>query len=280
MSEGKLICEKAGSLARIVFDNPRAHNALTHEMWRELGEVCRQIAAEPDIRVVTFRGVGGKAFVSGTDISGFTDFRSGRDGIAYERGIDEYMAAVESLPMATIAVIEGWAVGGGLNIMSACDFRVATANARFGSPLGRTIGNCLSMRSYARIAGAVGVGVAKRMLLLGEMLSAQELFDSGVLYRVVEPSELEATVGALCERAAENAPLTTRVSKEMIRRLAYANLPDIDDLLELVYGSEDFRTGVREFLGKTKATPRWSGIVAVPAHRDVLRLGEFAQSVM
>jgi enoyl-CoA hydratase/carnithine racemase len=259
MSEGKLLYDKTGSLARIVFDNPRAHNALTHEMWRELGEVCRRIAADPDIRAVTFRGAGSKAFISGTDISGFADFQSGHDGIAYERGIDEYMAAVESLPMATIAVIEGWAVGGGLNIMSACDFRVATHDARFGSPLGRTIGNCLSMRSYARIAGAVGVSVAKRMLLLGEMISAHELFDAGVLYSVVAPSELDATVDALCARAAENAPLTTKVSKEAMHRLAYANLPDIDDLIQLVYGSEDFRTGVRNFLGKNKTTPRWRG---------------------
>jgi enoyl-CoA hydratase/carnithine racemase len=259
MSEGKLIYAKAGSLARIVFDNPRAHNALTHEMWRELGALCRRIAADADIRVVTFRGAGSKAFISGTDISGFGDFQSGQDGITYERGIDEHMAAVESLPMTTIAVIEGWAVGGGLNIMSACDFRVATTGARFGSPLGRTIGNCLSMKSYARVAGAVGVTVAKRMLLLGEMLSAQELLDRGVLYRVVEPPELDATVDTLCARAAENAPLTTKVTKEAMRRLAYANLPEIDDLIELVYGSEDFRTGVRNFLAKNKTIPRWRG---------------------
>jgi enoyl-CoA hydratase/carnithine racemase len=259
MSDGRLIYEKAGSLARIVFDNPRAHNALTHEMWRELGEVCRRIAADPDIRVVTFRGAGGKAFVSGTDISGFADFKSGRDGIAYERGIDEHMAAVESLPMTTVAVIEGWAVGGGLNIMSACDFRVATTDARFGSPLGRTIGNCLSMSSYARIARAVGVSAAKRMLLLGEMVSAQELLACGVLYRVVEPSDLVTTVDALCARAAENAPLTTRVTKEALRRLAYSGLPDIEDLIERVYGSEDFRTGVSHFLGKTRTPPEWRG---------------------
>jgi enoyl-CoA hydratase/carnithine racemase len=259
MSEGRLIYEKTGSLARVVFDNPRAHNALTHEMWCELGELCRRIATDRDIRVVTFRGAGGKAFISGTDISGFADFQTGQDGIAYERGIDEHMTAVESLPMTTIAVIEGWAVGGGLNIMSACDFRVATSDSRFGSPLGRTIGNCLSMKSYARIAGAVGISIAKRMLLLGEMINAHELSDAGVLYSVVAPSELDAAVDALCARAAENAPLTTRVSKEAIRRLAYADLPNIDELIELVYGSDDFKTGVRNFLAKIKTTPRWSG---------------------
>jgi enoyl-CoA hydratase/carnithine racemase len=259
MSEGKLVVSQEGAIARIVFDNPRAHNALTHAMWQELADVCRRIATDPSVRVVTFRGAGGKAFISGTDISGFANFKSGRDGIEYEKGIDSYMAAVDALPMTTVAIIEGWAVGGGLNILSACDFRIATSAARFGSPLGRTIGNCLSMKSYARIAAAVGVAVAKRMLLLGEMLTAQELLQKGVLYNVVEPEELDAAASALCERAVANAPLTTKVSKEAIWRLTYANLPNIDELIELVYGSEDFNAGVRNFLDKNKTPPQWGG---------------------
>lgn len=259
MSEGKLVVTQEGPIASVVFDNPRAHNALTHAMWQELADVCHRIASDPSVRVVTFRGAGGKAFISGTDISGFADFKSGRDGIDYERGIDAYMASVDALPMTTVAIIEGWAVGGGLNIMSACDFRIATTSARFGSPLGRTIGNCLSMKSYARIAATVGVGVAKRMLLLGEMLSAQELLQQGVLYNVVEPQELDAAVNALCERAAANAPLTTKVSKEAIRRLTYGSLPDIDELIEQVYGSDDFAAGVRNFLEKNKTPPQWGG---------------------
>src|SRR5687768_2449707 len=173
MTDAKLIYDKRGAVAQILFHNPSAHNALTHQMWCDLRDVCKQIAQDATVRVVTFRGVGGKAFISGTDISGFSDFASGRDGIAYERHIDECMAAVDALPVATIAVIEGWAVGGGLNIFSAADFRIATPNARFASPLGRTIGNCLSMSSCARIAGAIGTTTAKRMLLLGEIVSAQ-----------------------------------------------------------------------------------------------------------
>jgi enoyl-CoA hydratase/carnithine racemase len=259
MSEARLIYNKVGPVAQILFDNPSAHNALTHEMWCSLRDTCRQIAQDPSVRVVTFRGVGGKAFISGTDISGFSGFTSGSDGIAYERHIDECMAAVDALPMTTIAVIEGWAVGGGLNIFSAADFRIATPNARFASPLGRTIGNCLSMSSCARIAAAIGVATAKRMLLLGEVIAAQELLAKGVLYKVAEPAELDATVDALCQLAIPNAPLTTRASKEMIRRLAYANLPNVDDLIAQVYGSDDFKRGVQNFLAKNKSTPQWSG---------------------
>jgi enoyl-CoA hydratase/carnithine racemase len=259
MSEGKLIYDKRGAVARILFDNPAAHNALTHDMWCELRDVCRQIAKDPSVRVVTFRGVGGKAFISGTDISGFSEFTSGRDGIAYERHIDECMAAVDALPIPAIAVIEGWAVGGGLNLFSAADFRIATPQARFASPLGRTIGNCLSMSSCARIAGAIGIPMAKRMLLLGEVVAAQEMLARGLLYSIVEPGELDAAVDALCALAIPNAPLTTRASKEMIRRLSYANLPSSDDLIEQVYGSEDFKKGVRSFLAKNKAVPQWSG---------------------
>jgi enoyl-CoA hydratase/carnithine racemase len=259
MSEGKLIHSRSGAIAHVLFDNPSAHNALTHQMWCDLRTVCEQIANDPGVRVVTFRGVGGKAFISGTDISGFVGFTSGQDGIAYERHIDECMAAVDALPVPSIAVIEGWAVGGGLNIFSAADFRIATPNARFASPLGRTIGNCLSMSSCARIAGAIGIPMAKRMLLLGEVIAAQEMLAKGVLYSIAEPAELEAAVAALCQLAIPNAPLTTRASKEMIRRLSYANLPNVDDLIEQVYGSEDFKKGVRNFLDKKKTVPPWSG---------------------
>jgi enoyl-CoA hydratase/carnithine racemase len=259
MSEAKLIFSRRGAIAQVLFDNPAAHNALTHQMWCDLRATCEQIANDPGVRVVTFRGVGGKAFISGTDISGFVGFTSGRDGIAYERHIDECMAAVDALPVPTIAIIEGWAVGGGLNIFSAADFRIATPNARFASPLGRTIGNCLSISSCARIAGAIGIPMAKRMLLLGEVIAAQEMLAKGVLYNIVEPAELDAAVDALCQLAIPNAPLTTRASKEMIRRLNYANLPNVDDLIEQVYGSEDFKKGVRNFLDKNKTVPQWSG---------------------
>jgi enoyl-CoA hydratase/carnithine racemase len=259
MTDGRIIYERQGVVAHVMFSNPTAHNALTHDMWLGLRDHCVRMADDPEVRVVVFRGAGGKAFVSGTDISGFAGFTSGAEGIVYERGIDDCMAAIDALPMTAIAVVDGWAVGGGLNIASACDFRLATPAARFGSPLGRTIGNCLSMSSYARIVSSIGAAAAKRMLLLGEMLTAQELFDSGFLYRVVEAAQLENELRTLCERAAANAPLTTGATKEALRRWRNSNLPPIDDLIELVYGSADFKLGVSHFLAGGRKPPDWNG---------------------
>jgi enoyl-CoA hydratase/carnithine racemase len=259
MSDARLVFEKHGDEAHIRFDNPAAHNALTAQMWRDLRDAARDIAADRAIRVATFRGVGGKAFISGTDISGFTRFADGQDGVEYERGIDEFIGAVDAIPCTTVAVIEGWCVGGGINIASACDFRLATPDAKFGSPIGRTIGNCLSASSAARIAGAVGVQWAKRMVLLGEFATAADLLKNDFLYKIVDRDRLDEEVAALARRAAENAPLTTRVTKETVRRLAKGGLPDIEPLIEEVYGSDDFRRGVADFLAKTKAVPQWRG---------------------
>jgi enoyl-CoA hydratase/carnithine racemase len=259
VSAGRIAVERAGTAAHVWFDNPGAHNALTSEMWIDLRDAARAIAADPGIRVVTFRGKGGKAFIAGTDIAKFADYKTGAQGTDYERGIDECMAAVDAIPCTTIAIVEGWAVGGGLNIASACDFRIATPDAKFGSPIGRTIGNCLSAASLARIGGAVGVQLAKRMILLGTFLTADQLLASGFLLKVCEPDTLEDEVAALCARAAENAPLTTRATKESIRRMTFGDLPEIEDLIAQVYGSADFRRGVADFLARTKQVPDWSG---------------------
>lgn len=255
--EGRVVYEKDGHIARITFDNPPAHNALSRAMWQTLGDTCTEIAGDRSIRVVTFRGAGGKSFVSGNDISGFLSFESGKDGLAYEKEMDGFIAAVEALPQPTVAIIEGWALGGGLGISLACDFRVATPNSKFGYPVGKTLGNCLSMKSYTRLVAHVGVAHAKRVLLYGEMPTAADWHALGVVLSVVEKEELDATVSELVERLASMAPLTVQTSKEAIRRQMYANQPDLDDMVELVYGSEDFRNGVRNFI--EKKPQQWLG---------------------
>jgi len=257
MSEGQIRYTREGDIGRIVFDNPNALNALTFDMWRELGRLCRELAADKSLRVVTLRGAGGKAFPAGTDITGFLNFASGEDGVAYEHEMDSYVSAVETLPMTTIAIVEGWAVGGGLALSFACDLRIATPDARFGSPLGRSIGNMLSAPGYTRLVSHLGVAQAKRLLLLGELIGAEELFALGQIHKIAPRDTLEEAVAAMCARAAENAPLTSRASKEAIYRLRTANTPDVDDLIRLVYGSSDFAMGVRNFLDKKDR--KWSG---------------------
>jgi len=257
VSEPRVRYEQDGPVGRITFDNPGALNALTMSMWQELGDICRRIADDRSLRVVTMRGAGDRAFVSGTDISSFLDFTSGRDGVAYERKMDEYLGLVEALPTPTVALVNGWAVGGGIALSFACDFRIATTTAKFGSPISRTIGNCLSGKSYARIVNHVGISIAKRVVMLGEIVGAAELQAAGHLVSLVEPEGLDAAAEEICARLAANAPITMAVTKAAIRRQAYAATPDIDDLLERTYGSADFKGAVRAFMAKEK--PVWNG---------------------
>ncbi|HEX8484446.1 enoyl-CoA hydratase [Sphingomonas sp.] len=257
MSEGVTRYEKIGPVGRIIFDRPAAYNSLTWDMWRGLGEACAALAADRDIRVVTLRGTGGKAFVAGTDIAGFQSFTDGQQGVAYEAEMDSYVGAVEALPQPTIAIVDGWAVGGGLALSFASDFRIAATGARFGSPLARTIGNCLSARGYARLVQHAGIAIAKRLLLGAEIIGADEMKALGLLNDLVAPDQVDAAVDGLVERLLTHAPLTMQVSKEAIRRLSVANQPDIDDLIATIYGSADFAEGVRSFLAKEK--PEWTG---------------------
>jgi enoyl-CoA hydratase len=257
MDEGEVRFAREGNIAKVTFDRPSARNAMTWRMYEQLYAICCEIRADPSVRIAVFRGAGGKAFVAGTDISQFLTFHSGEDGISYEQRMESYIEAIESIPVPTLAVIEGWAIGGGLAIASVCDLRIATTGTRLGVPIARTLGNCLSMANYARIVAALGPARAKRMLLLADMITAEEALSAGFVIGVVEPVDIERRVTEICERLASNAPVTMRVSKEAIRRLLHAGLPDGDDLVRTCYGSDDFRLGVRAFVDKRE--PQWQG---------------------
>jgi enoyl-CoA hydratase/carnithine racemase len=257
MSEGETQLRRDGQVARVTFDRPTARNAMTWRMYEQLGAICAELKEDRDIRVVVFRGAGGQAFVAGTDIAQFQAFRSGDDGMAYEDRMEQVLAAIETLPMPTLAVIEGFAVGGGLAIAACCDLRVATPGARFGVPIARTLGNCLSIANYARLVAGLGAARAKRVLLLAENITAEEALAAGFLTAVIAPADLDPRVDELCTRLASHAPVTMRVSKEAIRRLLHAGLPHGDDLVRATYASDDFRIGVRAFV--EKKTPEWTG---------------------
>src|SRR6476661_9314681 len=145
MNTGRVHLSVNDGVASILIDRPAARNAMTWSMYEELGAICQRISDDPGVRVATLRGAGGEAFVAGTDIEQFLSFGGGEDGIDYEKKIDAMIEAIERLPMPTLAIVEGWAIGGGLAISAACDFRVATPNASCGVPIARTLGNCLSM---------------------------------------------------------------------------------------------------------------------------------------
>lgn len=257
MSEGRVRLERSGAVATVWFDRPEAHNALTHTMYAEFTATCEKLAGDAGLRLAVFRGVGGKAFVAGTDIAGFLDFTGPEDGIAYEREMERHLGALFAIEAPTLAVIEGYAVGGGLNIAAGCDLRIATTTSRFGTPIAKTIGNCLSMPNYARLVAGFGESRAKRMLLLGDLLDAGEAVDSGFLARLAAPGEIDTVLAAVTAQILANAPLTLAVSKEAIRRIQARDIPDGDDLIRRIYGSADFKAGVKAFTTKTK--PEWRG---------------------
>jgi enoyl-CoA hydratase len=257
MSDGDVHYRRDGAVAHVVFDRPAARNAMTWHMYERLAEICARLRTEEGLRVAVLRGAGGKSFIAGTDIAQFLAFKSGEDGIAYEEKMEGYISGLESLPIPTLAVVEGWAIGGGLAIAAACDLRIATPGSRFGVPIARTLGNCLSVANVARLVAALGPARTKRVLLLAENLAAEEALAGGFLAEIVAPADLDARVKDICERLASHAPVTMRVSKEAVRRVVLAGLGDDDDLIRAAYGSEDFHDGVKAFVEKREA--KWKG---------------------
>jgi enoyl-CoA hydratase len=257
MSETHVHLKIADGIARVTFDRPEARNAMTWAMYERLHAICERLRDDHTVRVVRFQGAGGQAFVAGTDIAQFESFTDGEAGVAYERGIDAGVSLVESLPMPTVAVVEGWAIGGGLAIATACDFRVASSGSKFGVPIARTLGNCLSMGNIARLVAAFGRPRVERLLLLADLVSAEEAQACGYVLEVTAPDQLDAIAQKLCERLAALAPVTQQVSKEALNRLLRHDLPDAEDLIRRCYGSADFREGVQAFIGKR--APVWSG---------------------
>ena len=241
-------------IARITFNNPAARNAMTWPMYEELKTICESLAKNPDIRVVIFRGAGDKAFVSGSDIEQFVGLQKDE---AYEVDVDRIFVSLQELPMPTIALIEGLAVGSGLLMATACDFRISTPDARFGIPVARTLGNCLSPSNLAWISAHLGIPMVKKMLLAAELIKAPTLLESGFLYQIVDSSEITEAADALAKKMAVLAPITQKASKLSIARLLRNNLPNCTDLMRETYNSQDFREGVNAFL--EGRPPKWTG---------------------
>lgn len=255
-----VLVEITGPIASVTFNRPDARNALTWEMYDGLVAACDRVDAATEVRVLVIRGAGGKAFAAGTDIGQFSSFSSREDAIRYERRLDAVIDRLERVGAATIAQVQGAATGGGCAIALACDLRVCTPEARFGVPIARTLGNCLSAANYARMIDLLGPARTKDLLLTGRLMDAAEAAAAGVVARVVEAEAIDAAVHDLASAIAVNAPLTIRATKEAIRRIQAGRRPPagaIDDLIEACYLSADFKEGVAAFLAKR--APRFTG---------------------
>lgn len=253
-----LLVEYRDHVLTVTFNRPAQRNAMTFAMYDGLYAACERADADDDIKALVLRGAGGKAFVAGTDIGQFQDFRDGGDGVAYEARITEVSERLESVRVPTVALVDGDCIGGGLVMAAVCDLRIATRSARFGVPVARTLGNCLSMNSCSLLVHHLGPARALDVLLRARLLDAQEAADAGFVTQLcADPEEALAALEETVTRLLRQAPLTMWAAKEAVRRLRTAALPNGDDIVRTVFGSDDFHHGVAAFVAKEK--PRWTG---------------------
>jgi enoyl-CoA hydratase/carnithine racemase len=253
--EGTVLLEQKGPIAVLTLSRPAALNALTWAMYQELEMHLEFLVNETAIRVVILRG-DGNAFAAGTDIQQFRGF-TGADGVAYEHKMEAIIERLYTLPKPVIAAVHGYAVGAGLVLSVASDLRYATPVARFGAPIARTLGNCLSLKNYQHLSQAFGAMRAKEMLFTARLLSATDALQCGFLTAIVEEEHLFAHVLEVAQQISSLAPLTIWATKEAHRRLSAVDTIPYDDVLTRVYASHDFVEGVQAYLEKRK--PVWSG---------------------
>jgi enoyl-CoA hydratase/carnithine racemase len=255
---GEIRTERRGAALWIRVDRPAARNALTFAMYEHIAAICREANGDASVKAVVLTG-SGDAFVAGTDIAQFVDFKEASQAIDYEHRMDAWLAAIEGVRAPTIAALRGPVVGGGLAIAAACDLRVAAPSARFGVPVARTLGNCFSAANLVRLAALVGLGRVKELVLTARLIDAEEARAIGLVSEVVAGEDaLEPRVEELAAQLASYAPLTLRATKEMIDRVRARMMPDeAADLVALCYTSADFREGVTAFMQRRK--PVWQG---------------------
>ena len=255
----ELLYEVRDGIGRVTFNRPQARNALTFAMYERLAAICGEIDADPAIKALLITGAGDKAFAAGTDIGQFRAFSSPEDALGYEARIDRVLGAVEACRVPTIAAVAGACTGGGAGIACACDLRIAASNARFGFPVARTLGNCLSVSNYARLSALIGPARVKDMIFTARLVEADEAKQVGLVSEVLpDLAALAARADELTRLVASHAPLTLRATKEALRRIKERALPEGDsDLILMCYMSQDFREGMEAFLAKR--APVWRG---------------------
>jgi enoyl-CoA hydratase/carnithine racemase len=256
-----LLLDVDGGIARVTFNNPAKHNALSVEMREGLRSTLREVRDDPSVRVVVMTGAGDKAFISGADISEFGERRTSADARqSFDRAGEDLGRAWTELVVPVIAMIRGYCIGGGLLTAMQADIRIASRDAQFGVPAAR-LGLGYGYGGVKQLVDLVGPAWTAEILYSARRLSAEEAERIGLVNRVVDGDRLEEEVASLAAAISANAPLTIAACKAAIaearRDPDRRNLKRVAEMVEACFRSQDYLEGQRAFL--EKRPPRFEG---------------------
>jgi enoyl-CoA hydratase len=252
----KMLAEKDGAVGHIIFNNPARHNAVSLEMWQGLAQIMDDFEADDAVRVIVVSGAGGKAFVSGADISEFKEKRANEDAAAaYSRISEASRLRLQDTLKPTIAMIRGYCIGGGLATAITCDIRIAAEGARFGIPAAK-LGLGYAYDGIKKLIDLVGPAYAREIFYTARQFSAEEALGMGLINRLVPDGELESYVKNYCDLIAANAPLTIRAAKQTVREAlkdeAERDMALCKRLVDECFASEDYTEGRTAFMEKRR----------------------------
>jgi enoyl-CoA hydratase len=259
LTSGELLYSVDNGVGHVVLNRPQARNAFTFEMYDKLAAICEAVPLDGSVRCIVVSGAGGKAFAAGTDIALFKEFKGPESGLDYERKMSVRIGKIEACKVPMVAAISGACTGGGAAVAGCCDIRIGTRDMRFGFPIARTLGNCLSSGSLQKMVSLIGPARVVEMIMTSRLMEADEARSIGLISEIHDDFDaVMARAKTLAAEIAALAPITLRVTKEQLRRMRVAAPKTADDdLVALAYGSQDFREGLTAFLEKRK--PNWQG---------------------
>ncbi|MBE9554128.1 MAG: enoyl-CoA hydratase/isomerase family protein [Proteobacteria bacterium] len=261
MSSDKILGHVQDGIGHITFNNPEKRNAVSLDMWRRLAELLDDYEKDPAVRLLVLSGAGGKAFVSGADISKFDSERASEEGVAeYGRITGEVFTGLQEFPKPTIAKINGYCVGGGVAVAACCDMRICEEGSKFAVPAAR-LGLGYQAKYVKRLSDLVGPSFTKEIFFTARLFDAAEAKDMGLVNRVVPADELDAYVADYAERITANAPLTILALKAAVNELGKdegeRDMARCDVMVDACFKSQDYKEGRRAFLEKRK--PEFTG---------------------
>ena len=257
----KMLARKDGRVGTMIFNNPERHNAVSLEMWQAASRILADFAADDEVRVVVLTGAGGKAFVSGADISKFGDERATREAVQhYNANTERFYSAIYGFPKPTIAAIQGFCIGGGLGLAVSCDLRFCTQGSRFALPAAR-LGLGYGFAGLQRFIDTIGPSHTKDIFFTARQFGADEALRMGIISKVLREGELDAFVKEYAGTIADNAPLTVgavkQISNEVLKPESERNLARAAELVARCFASQDYIEGRTAFMEKRK--PRFTG---------------------